>query len=177
MKSKLLFLLLSTLLLGIAVCPSAYAQKELVCYRLVKTVYDNGKVVDRTKENITRYYVYYKWGTNLEAEHTWMAVANAEGKELFNTTTFRIDSKKKVQSALRLVDNPYTEYHPYVYTGQTNSGIAVFHPVPEEQGWEIRVTKDKSALNFHYRKNKVKNIYVTDVYEKINNDESTDFIR
>ena len=181
MRNNYLLILLSTLLLGIVVSPSAFAQKELVRYKLVKTVYDNGKVVDRSKENITRYYVYYNWGTKPESEHTWMAVANAEGTELFNTTNFSIEPKKKVQSMLRLIDNAYAEYYPFVYKRQTNSGIALFLPNQEgqgmDQGMEIRVTIDKVALNYRYRKNKIKNTYVIDVYERINEKDSSDFIR
>ena len=46
-----------------------------------------------------------------------------------------------------------------------------------DQGMEIRVTIDKVALNYRYRKNKIKNTYVIDVYERINEKDSSDFIR
>jgi len=177
MNSRFLFFLVSALLLGTAGSPSAFAQDEHILYRLTKTVYDNGKVVDRSKENITRYYVYKHWGAKPEAGETWMAVSNADGKELFNTTTHSYSSRKKVQSKLGLADDPHVEFYPFVYSSQTNSGILIFLPHWGERGWEIRVAKDKSALNFRYRKNKIKNIYVTDVYEKINDDNSDGFIR
>ena len=169
-----IILILALSLLGTAFYP-AYAQKEIVCYRHTKTVYDNGKIEDQSKANTIRYYLFTDWNGRPELEKTWLAEVNAEGIFLVNYPEF--GKKERTQWKLGLIDNPYSRYYPYFFHGQTFADSYVFNSEEPNVNMIMRVAKDKSVINIYYRKNKVKGIYVTDVFERIDPNSSIQLIR
>ena len=134
--------------------PLAYAQDEIIRYRLTKTVLDNGKTEDLSGSNQTRYYRFRD-----EEGHKVLTVTNSEGRPMAYITP--PSKKEQNRWKLGLTDSPWRELLIFVLQ-ESEPDHYVYRL--DDPTILIRVSKDRSLINVRYRKNRLKNTYATDVW-------------
>jgi len=178
-KGYCIILTVFATLLCMVLSPSSFARRTetVICYKLMKTVDENGKEKDMSKTNTIRYFLFYDGYDESHPDHSIVVASNRSGTPLLDITNgVKFDPRDMAKFKLKLIDSPTREYYNYVSKERTKSGVVLYECTVPDCHMIFRVSADRSVFNIYYRENKLKNIYVTDVYERIE-DPGSDIIR
>lgn len=166
-KRNRYFLVIFTFFLCIVQPLNSYTQNEIICYKLTKTVYENKKVEDKSKTNSFRYYKFMD--NPSDPDDKLLILTDAQGTPIFNTIASQRGLKETIKTKLHIIDSPDREIQTFEFKERTKAGVIIYESV---MGWKntyisIRVSSDRSVINIYYRKNKLTNEYITDVWERV----------